>query len=95
MSRVKKKRSFVSQYILEQKPSKAEKLADEDSYESRRKKNNEKKKKHKSVYQRTLEAEKASQEADNQQAPKQGGRLAEKIRKLNEQKEKQNDADKD
>ncbi len=88
MSRVKKKRSFVSQYLPADKvESKAERLLDENSYESRKKKAQDKKKKHKSLYQREQEKEKQEKEAatDNGSRPK-GGRLAEKIRTLNKNK---------
>ncbi len=95
MSRQKKKRSFVSQYLpADEVISKSERLADPDSYESRKKKAAEKKKKHKSVYQKKVEAEKA-QSGGNEDSGRKGGRLADKIRKLNEQKRKQNEKNSD
>lgn len=91
MSRQKKKRSFVSQYLpADEVISKSERLADPDSYESRKKKAAEKKKKHKSVYQKAQEEQKAS-EADESTPSQRGGRLADKIRKLNAQKKAQED----
>lgn len=90
MSRIKKKRSFVSQYMPAPKvESKAERLLDEDSYESRKKRGQDKKKKHKSVYQKTVEQEKAGTETLDPQAARKGGRLADKIRAMNKAKDEQ------
>ncbi|RVU31036.1 hypothetical protein [Neptunomonas marina] len=88
MSRTKKKRAFVHQYLpADPVISKQERLADGDSYESRKKRAQEKKKKHKSVYQKAQENEQAAQNSEPTQRGARGGRLADKIRKLNQQKD--------
>ncbi|GGO77037.1 hypothetical protein GCM10011348_05690 [Marinobacterium nitratireducens] len=86
MTRVKKKRSDANRIEWgERPPRRSEKLADPDSYESRKKRANEKRKKHKSVYEKHLEQEER-EEARAAQKGARGGRLAEKIRRLNQEK---------
>jgi len=89
MSRIKKKRSFVRQYLpAEKQPSKAELLVDDESYESRKKRALEKKKKHKSVYEKEREKQLAEQ-AEPVKSASRGGRLADKIKALNAKNAKQ------
>lgn len=77
MSRIKKKRTSPKPIFLDI-PRRSEKLADPDSYESRKRRNLEQKKKHKSVYEKAREAEQADNSDDAQrQTP-----LADKIRRL-------------
>ncbi|WP_027856517.1 hypothetical protein [Marinobacterium jannaschii] len=90
MSRTKKKRSDANVIIFENAPRRSEKLADPDSYESRKKRALEKKKKNKSVYAKTLEENK---KAENKGAQANRGPLADKIRKLNAAKAKSENAD--
>lgn len=86
MSRTKKKRRHVSQYIQEDAgPTKAERLANPGSYEARKRKALKESKKPKSVYQKELEKQEAAKKQDSSDQRK-GGRLADKIRKLNAEK---------
>ena len=97
MSRIKKKRSFVSQYIIEKKPSKEELLADENSKLSLKKKAHQEKKKHKSVFQKEMEKQKQkeAEEAAEKSAQARRGRLADKIIELNKQKASQTEENQD
>ncbi|WP_290699528.1 hypothetical protein [Amphritea sp.] len=77
MTRKKKKRSSPKPIFLDV-PRRSEKLADPDSYESRRRRNLEQKKKSKSVYEKAREAEQeAGSTTQQRETP-----LAEKIRRL-------------
>ncbi len=94
MTRKKKQRSFVGQFVTTEsdKPSKEELLLDPNSRESLKKKALEQKKKKKSVYQKELDKKKEEKEqADKKQTPK-GGRLADKIR-ANAKAKENNQAD--
>ncbi|UTW04887.1 hypothetical protein KDX31_07790 [Amphritea atlantica] len=77
MSRIKKKRTSPKPIFLDI-PRRSEKLADPDSYESRKRRNQEQKKKHKSVYEKAREAELAAESAQQQRDTP----LADKIRRL-------------
>lgn len=77
MTRKKKKRSSPKPIFLDV-PRRSEKLADPDSYESRRRRNLEQKKKSKSVYEKAREAEQNADSSDQQRVTP----LAEKIRRL-------------
>ena len=89
MTRPKSKRKNANQVIIVDRegPTRHERLADPDSYENRKKRAMKAKKIKPSIYQKEQEAKKKSD--GNNDKPKQGGRLADKIRKLNAQKEKQ------
>ena len=78
MSRVKKKRTGGQPVTWLDQPRRSEKLADPDSYESRKRRNLDKKKKVKSIY------DKHQDDAKDQQNNLDDGktRLADKIRKL-------------
>ncbi|MFC6673109.1 hypothetical protein [Marinobacterium aestuariivivens] len=83
MTRVKKKRSDANRIEWgESPPRRSEKLADPDSYESRKKKALEKRKRQKSVYEKHVEQQERDDERREDSGPR-GGRLAEKIRRLN------------
>ncbi|BBB26116.1 hypothetical protein [Amphritea japonica] len=77
MTRKKKKRTSPKPIFLDV-PRRSEKLADPDSYESRRRRNLEQKKKSKSVYEKARDAEQNSDSVDQQRETP----LAEKIRRL-------------
>ena len=84
MPRIKKSRKAKG-FIDDSGPSRQERLADPESYDSRKRKAlEEKKKKHKSVYEKQREAEKANK--NNAQAERKT-RLADKIRRINKEKE--------
>lgn len=90
MTRLKKQRRMANKIVLDKTPKKQERLADPDSYESRKRKAMLKKKKHQSVEQKQQSAKptKPARERDveaGRRGERQGGRLAEKIRRLNEQ----------
>lgn len=86
MSRIKKSRGNTFQVIFaDTGPSKTERLANPDSYESRKKKAQSKDKKNRSVYQKELDKQQAEAENAENGRPK-GGRLADKIRKMNAKK---------
>lgn len=78
MSRVKKKRTGGQPVIWLDVPRRSEKLADPDSYESRKRKNQEKKKKVKSVYDKHQDDQNQGERGSEQRKT----RLADKIRKL-------------
>ncbi|MGB0733479.1 MAG: hypothetical protein ACPGPF_06925 [Pontibacterium sp.] len=96
MTRIKKSRGAGNRLIFDDSfTPKSERLADPDSYESRKKKANEKKKRHRSVYQKAVDEAKEQKKAgkkgkadDNRQL----GPLAEKIRRMNAQKAAQEKA---
>jgi len=77
MTRIKKKRTTPKPIFLDV-PRRSEKLADPDSYESRKRRNQEQKKKHKAVYEKAREAEQAAESDDQQRNTP----LADKIRRL-------------
>jgi len=94
MTRIKKQRRAANLIVLDKTPKKKERLADPDSYESRKLKALVKRKKHKSVFQKAQE-QKTREERDAE-AGRRGGRalgpLADKIRKMNAKKKKQDAA---
>lgn len=84
MTRVKKKRSSANRIEWGESPQRrSEKLADPDSYESRKKRALEKRKRQKTVYEKHLEREAQEEGRHAQERLPRGGRLAEKIRRLN------------
>nr|WP_067297663.1 hypothetical protein [Marinobacterium profundum] len=86
MTRLKKKRSDANRIEWgDSAPRRSEKLADPGSYESRKRKSLDKRKQQKSVYEKQLEKEELEARRRAQQQPR-GGRLAEKIRRLNREK---------
>lgn len=91
MTRLKKQRRMANKIVLDKTPKKQERLADPDSYESRKQRAMAKKKKHQSVEQKRINAKptQSAIERDTQagrRGERSGGRLAEKIRKLNADK---------
>ena len=84
MPRIKKSRKAKG-FIDDSGPSRQERLADPDSYDSRRRKALEKKKRPPSVY----EKQKGSNEGSETEQAQRKTRLADKIRKLNEEKTKE------
>lgn len=86
MTRARKKRSDANRIEWgESAPRRSEKLADPGSYESRKKRALDKRKQQKSVYEKQREKEEREARVREQQLPR-GGRLAEKIRRLNREK---------
>lgn len=82
MTRLKKSRKAKG-FIDDSGPSRQERLADPNSYDSRRRKAQEKKKKHTSAYEKQRQNEKTT---DQTAATERKTRLAEKIKKLNASK---------
>ena len=78
MTRKKKTRSGGGQTVYIDVPRRSEKLADPESYESRKRKNLDQKKKKKSVYQKAVEADQNNGSGQQQRETP----LAEKIRRL-------------
>lgn len=91
MTRIKKQRKSVKVVLMETAPKKKERLADPDSYTSRKQQAQKKRKKHLSVYEKArLEAEQqARNEASGRRGSQTLGPLADKIRKLNARKKQQ------
>lgn len=91
MTRIKKQRKSVKVVLMETAPRKKERLADPDSYASRKQQAQKKRKKHLSVYEKArLEAEQqARNEASGRRGSQTFGPLADKIRKLNAKKKQQ------
>jgi hypothetical protein len=84
MPRIKKSRKAKG-FIDDRGPSRQERLADPDSYDSRKRKAlDSKKKKHKSVYEKQREADKIANSTTPQAERK--TRLADKIRRINKDK---------
>lgn len=86
MSRLKKSRKAKG-FIDDSGPSRKERLADPESYDSRRRKSQEKKKKKPSVYEKLRQQE--INASGNETAAERKTRLAEKIKKLNQDKKEQ------
>lgn len=100
MTRLKKQRRMANKIVLDKTPKKQERLADPDSYESRKQRAMAKKKKHQSVEQKRINAKptKSAIERDTEagrRGERKGGRLAEKIRKLNAEKRDDDQANSD
>lgn len=91
MTRKKKGRSGSGITVYIDPPRRSEKLADPDSYESRKRRNLEQKKKRKSVYQKAVDAE---QNKGQQQAQRKTP-LADKIRRLKAAEQARDDAAED
>ena len=85
MTRIKKSRKAKG-FIDEEGPNRRERLADPESYDSRRRKAQQERKKHKSVYEKHQEAEAANANGDKSGNQRQT-RLSDKIRRLNAAKE--------
>ncbi len=88
MARIKKSRKATG-FIDNSGPSRSERLADPESYDSRRRKAQAEKKKNASVYEKQRQDSASS--GDNPSAERKT-RLADKIRKLNEDKKVQDDS---
>jgi hypothetical protein len=83
MARIKKSRKAKG-FIDNSGPSRSERLADPDSYDSRRRRAQAEKKKNSSVYEK--QRQNGANSDDNQSAERKT-RLADKIKKLNEEKQ--------
>jgi len=88
MSRKKKTRSGGGQTVFIDAPRRSEKLADPDSYESRKRKNLEQKKKQKSVYEKERAAAANATSTEERKT-----RLADKIRRLKQNEAEQSSED--
>lgn len=88
MSRTKKRRHTREWVEFEDGPSRKDKLSNPNSYESRKRKALAEKKKHKSVFQKEQDANAANQGGQKANTHARG-RLADKIRKLNANKDAQ------
>ena len=96
MTRIKKQRRMANKIVLDKTPKKQERLADPDSYESRKQRAQKLKKKHQSV-----EAKKANAKptqtalerdvAAGKRGERHGGPLADKIRQYNAEKRAQDE----
>lgn len=83
MARLKKSRKAKG-FIPNEGPTRNERLADPDSYDSRRRKAKQEKKKNQSVYEKQRQADDGS---SSQTQSERKTRLADKIRELNQSKE--------
>ena len=83
MARIKKSRKATG-FIDNSGPSRSEKLADPDSYDSRRRRAQAEKKKNTSVYEKQRQN---SNNSDDNQPAERKTRLADKIKKLNAEKQ--------
>ena len=98
MTRLKKQKRIANKIVLDKTPRKQERLADPDSYESRKQRAQKQKKKHVSVDQKRINAKptKSAIERDTEagrRGERKGGRLADKIRQYNADKESAEKAD--
>lgn len=94
MTRLKKQKRMANKIVLDKTPRKQERLADPDSYESRKQRAQKQKKKHTSVEQKRINAKptKSAIERDTEagrRGERKGGRLADKIRQYNAEKAEQ------
>ena len=94
MTRLKKQKRMANKIVLDKTPRKQERLADPDSYESRKQRAQKQKKKHPSVEQKRINAKptKSAIERDTEagrRGERKGGRLADKIRQYNAEKAEQ------
>lgn len=89
MTRIKKQRRAANLIVLDKTPKKKEKLADPESYESRKQASLKKRKKKLSVYEQArLEEVRKQREAEaGRRGSQHEGPLAEKIRRLNKERE--------
>ncbi|WP_415884968.1 hypothetical protein ACMXYO_09920 [Neptuniibacter sp. QD37_6] len=83
MARLKKSRKAKG-FIPNEGPTRNERLADPDSYDSRRRKAKQEKKKNQSVFEKQRQADDNSA---SKKQPERKTRLADKIRELNKSKE--------
>lgn len=88
MARIKKSRKATG-FIDNSGPSRSERLADPESYDSRRRRAQAEKKKNASVYEKQRQD---SENSGENQATERKTRLADKIRKLNEDKKAQDES---
>ncbi|NRP10003.1 MULTISPECIES: hypothetical protein [unclassified Marinobacterium] len=98
MTRLKKQKRMANKIVLDKTPRKQERLADPDSYESRKQRAQKQKKKHVSVDQKRINAKptKSAIERDTEagrRGERKGGRLADKIRQYNADKKSAEKAD--
>jgi hypothetical protein len=98
VTRLKKQKRMANKIVLDKTPRKQERLADPDSYESRKQRAQKQKKKHVSVDQKRINAKptKSAIERDTEagrRGERKGGRLADKIRQYNADKESAEKAD--
>ena len=89
---------MANKIVLDKTPRKQERLADPDSYESRKQRAQKQKKKHVSVDQKRINAKptKSAIERDTEagrRGERKGGRLADKIRQYNADKKSAEKAD--
>lgn len=86
MTRLKKQRRMANKIVLDKTPKKQERLADPDSYESRKKRAQDKRKRHQSVFDKARENQTREQrDAEaGRRGTRHGGPLADKIRRLNQ-----------
>jgi hypothetical protein len=94
VTRLKKQKRMANKIVLDKTPRKQERLADPDSYESRKQRAQKQKKKHTSVEQKRINAKptKSAIERDTEagrRGERKGGRLADKIRQYNAEKAEQ------
>lgn len=92
MTRLKKQKRMANKIVLDKTPRKQERLADPDSYESRKQRAQKQKKKHLSVDQKRVNAKptQSAIERDTEagrRGERKGGRLADKIRQYNADKD--------
>ncbi len=89
MTRLKKQRRMANKIVLDKTPKKQERLADPDSYESRKQRALGKRKKHASVYEkaRATQSREQRDEEAGRRGTRHGGPLAAKIRELNKTKQ--------
>lgn len=98
MTRLKKQKRMANKIVLDKTPRKQERLADPDSYESRKQRAQKQKKKQASVEQKRINAKptKSAIERDTEagrRGERKGGRLADKIRQYNADKKLAEKAD--
>ncbi|KDE39382.1 hypothetical protein ADINL_2511 [Nitrincola lacisaponensis] len=90
MTRIKKQRRAANLIVLDKTPKKKERLADPESYESRKQQALKKRKKKLSLYEKARQE--AEQQARNDAAGRRGsqklGPLADKILRMNAEKKK-------
>ncbi|MEY3038762.1 MAG: hypothetical protein RL143_1329 [Pseudomonadota bacterium] len=96
MTRIKKQRRMANKIVLDKTPKKQERLADPDSYESRKQRAQKLKKKHLSVDAKKANAKPtqtalARDVAAGKRGERHGGPLADKIRQYNADKRAQDE----
>jgi hypothetical protein len=96
VTRIKKQRRMANKIVLDKTPKKQERLADPDSYESRKQRAQKLKKKHQSVEAKKANAKPtqtalARDVAAGKRGERHGGPLADKIRQYNAEKRAQDE----